>query len=96
MNMEILSHPLTYVMAAIVGFFLKDLFVKVQKGSSTIAELDAVKVRVLALEINLKEQHQTSLAVIRLEEQVKQLSKDIHYLLTLVRVQSNHDKADAP
>lgn len=93
--MEILTHPLTYVMAAIVGFFLKDVFNKVQKSTDTKVELEAVKVRVLALEMNLKEQHQTSLAVIRLEEQVKQLSKDIHYLLTLVRVQSNHDKADA-
>jgi len=93
--MEILTHPLVYVMAIIVGFFLKDVFNKVQKSTDTKAELEAVKVRVLALEINLKEQHQTSLAVIRLEEQVKQLSKDIHYLLTLVRVQSNHDKADA-
>jgi hypothetical protein len=82
-------------MAVIVGFFLKDVFNKVQKSTDTKAELEAVKVRVLALEMNLKEQHQTSLAVIRLEEQVKQLSKDIHYLLTLVRVQSNHDKADA-
>lgn len=93
--MEILTHPLTYVMAAIVGFFLKDVFNKVQKSTDTKVELEAVKVRVLALEMNLKEQHQTSLAVIRLEEQVKQLSKDIHYLLTLVRVQSNHDKVDA-
>jgi hypothetical protein len=93
--MEILTHPLVYAMAVIVGFFLKDVFNKVQKSTDTKAELEAVKVRVLALEINLKEQHQTSLAVIRLEEQVKQLSKDIHYLLTLVRVQSNHDKADA-
>jgi hypothetical protein len=92
--MEIFTHPLTYLMAAIVGFFLKDVFNKVQKSTDTKAELEAVKVRVLALEMNLKEQHQTSLAVIRLEEQVKQLSKDIHYLLTLVRVQSNHDKAD--
>ena len=93
--MEILTHPLVYAMAVIVGFFLKDVFNKVQKSTDTKAELEAVKVRVLALEINLKEQHQTSLAVIRLEEQVKQLSKDIHYLLTLVRVQNNHDKADA-
>jgi hypothetical protein len=93
--MEILTHPLVYAMAVIVGFFLKDVFNKVQKSTDTKAELEAVKVRVLALEMNLKEQHQTSLAVIRLEEQVKQLSKDIHYLLTLVRVQSNHDKADA-
>lgn len=93
--MEIITHPLTYVMAAIVGFFLKDLFNKVQKSTDTKVELEAVKVRVLALEINLKEQHQTSLAVIRLEEQVKQVSKDIHYLLTLVRVQSHHDKTDA-
>lgn len=93
--MEILTHPITYLMAAIVGFFLKDVFNKVQKSTDTKVELEAVKVRVLALELNLKEQHQTSLAVIRLEEQVKQLSKDIHYLLTLVRVQSTHDKADA-
>ena len=93
--MDILTHPLVYVMAAIVGFFLKDVFSKVQKSSTTVSELEAVKVRVLALEINLKEQHQTSLAVIRLEEQVKQLSKDIHYLLTLVRVQGHHDKTDA-
>jgi hypothetical protein len=82
-------------MAAILGFFLKDVFNKVQKSTDTKGELEALKVRVIALEINLKEQHQTSLAVIRLEEQVKQLSKDIHYLLTLVRVQGNHDKADA-
>lgn len=93
--MEILTHPITYLMAAIVGFFLKDVFNKVQKSTDTKVELEAVKVRVLALELNLKEQHQTSLAVIRLEEQVKQLSKDIHYLLTLVRVQGHHDKADA-
>ena len=93
--MEILTHPLTYLMAAIVGFFLKDVFNKVQKSTDTKVELEAVKVRVLSLELNLKEQHQTSLAVIRLEEQVKQLSKDIHYLLTLVRVQGHHDKTDA-
>lgn len=93
--MEILTHPLTYLMAAIVGFFLKDVFNKVQKSTDTKVELEAVKVRVLSLELNLKEQHQTSLAVIRLEEQVKQLSKDIHYLLTLVRVQGTHDKTDA-
>lgn len=93
--MDILTHPLVYVMAAIVGFFLKDVFSKVQKSTDTKTDLEAVKVRVLALEINLKEQHQTSLAVIRLEEQVKQLSKDIHYLLTLVRVQGHHDKTDA-
>jgi hypothetical protein len=92
---DILTHPLVYVMAAIVGFFLKDVFSKVQKSTDTKTDLEAVKVRVLALEINLKEQHQTSLAVIRLEEQVKQLSKDIHYLLTLVRVQGHHDKTDA-
>jgi hypothetical protein len=92
---DILSHPLTYVMAAILGFFLKDLFNKVQKSSAAGTDLEMLKARVLALEINLKEQHQTSLAVIRLEEQVKQLSKDIHYLLTLVRVQNTHDKTDA-
>lgn len=95
MNVDILSHPLTYIMAAIVGFFLKDVFNKVQKNTDLRVELDAVKVRVTALEITTKEQHDTKLGVIRLEEQVKRLSQDIQYLLTLVRVQGNHDKADA-
>lgn len=93
--MEILSHPLTYVMAAIVGFFLKDLFNKVQKTTDLRSEIDAIKARVILLEVNLKEQHDTNKAVIRLEEQVKRLSQDIQYLLTLIRVQGNHDKTDA-
>lgn len=93
--MEILSHPLTYGMAAILGFFLKDIFNKVQKTTDLRAEIDSIKSRVILLEVNLKEQHDTNKAVIRLEEQVKRLSQDIQYLLTLVRVQGNHDKADA-
>jgi hypothetical protein len=92
---EILSHPLTYGMAAILGFFLKDIFNKVQKTTDLRAEIDSIKSRVILLEVNLKEQHDTNKAVIRLEEQVKRLSQDIQYLLTLVRVQGNHDKADA-
>lgn len=92
--MEVLSHPLTYAMAGIVGFFLKDLFNKVQKTTDLRAEIDSIKARVILLEVNLKEQHDTNKAVIRLEEQVKRLSQDIQYLLTLVRV--THDKTDTP
>lgn len=96
--MDILTHPLMYALAAIIGFFLKDLFNKVQKTgdlkTEVKAEIESLKTRVVALEVSHKEHSDMSKAVIRLEEQVKRLSEDIKYLLTLVRVQLN-DKADA-
>lgn len=93
---DIFTHPLTLVMAAIVGFFLKDVFNKVQRTADLKTELEGVKNRVTTLELNLKEQHDTNRAVVRLEEQVKRLAQDIQYLLTLIRVQvSTHDKTDA-
>lgn len=93
---DIFTHPLTLVMAAIVGFFLKDVFNKVQRTSDLKTEVEGVKNRVTTLELNLKEQHDTNRAVVRLEEQVKRLAQDIQYLLTLIRVQvTTHDKTDA-
>ena len=93
---DIFTHPLTLVMAAIVGFFLKDVFNKVQRTADLKTDLEGVKNRVTTLELNLKEQHDTNRAVVRLEEQVKRLAQDIQYLLTLIRVQvTTHDKTDA-
>jgi uncharacterized membrane-anchored protein YhcB (DUF1043 family) len=93
---NVFTHPLTLVMAAIIGFFFKDLFNKVQRQQDFKTDLESVKGRVTTLELSLKEQHDTNRAVVRLEEQVKRLAQDIQYLLTLVRVQvSTHDKTDA-
>ena len=93
---DIFTHPLTLVMAAILGFFLKDIFNKVQRTADLKTEVESVKNRVTTLELNLKEQHDTNRAVVRLEEQVKRLAQDIQYLLTLIRVQvTTHDKTDA-
>jgi len=94
--LDIFSHPLTLAMAAILGFFLKDVFNKVQRTNDLRTEVESLRGRVATLEVNSKENHETNRAVVRLEEQVKRLTQDIQYLLTLIRVQiSTHDKTDA-
>lgn len=91
--MEWISHPLTYAMAAVLGFFLKDLFNRVQRTGEIRSEVDALRVRIVALELSHKEHSEMAKAVIRLEEQVKRLSEDIKYFLNHMRTHPS-DKAD--
>lgn len=88
--MEILSHPLMYVMAAIVGFFLKDLFTRIQRTSDLKSEIDRLKDRVISLEVSHKELNEMSKNITRLEEQVKRLIEDIKFLI----MRANDGKTD--
>lgn len=84
--------PLAYIVAGIIGFFLKDTFTKFQRTSELRFDIDAIKVRLTALEMSHKENLDMSKVVTRLEEQVKRLAEDIKYLLTLLRKQNEDDK----
>lgn len=94
--MEDITNYFIYAMMAIIGFFGKDLFSRVQRTGDLKNDIESLKTRVIALELSHKEYTEMSKAVVRLEEQVKRLSEDIKYLLQFLRNQSTHDKADAP
>lgn len=86
---SISGHPLTLIITTIGGFFLKDLFFQIKQGSEGSGKITLLEQRVTKLEHKQDEVSDLKIAIVRLEEQVKNLTKLVEKMLMKV----DNDKA---
>jgi len=88
MNMtvtDLLTQPFTLILIAIIAFFAKDLIAQSKLGTTNQSAILILQQKIAQLEVGQLQTSSLALNIVKLEEQVKNLSENIKYLLTLIR-----------